>query len=335
MKVITAIYLNCRADLRDEWLLGVDVDHDVEDSLVRLLGLLKSVFTEMPRSQPQEQALRSLVSFYNTKHYSAFAPHLHRRPSTFGAMADGPAAPSGGPGAWSSDRPSSGSHPPPSDDVFPPLRSHDDRDRNYLDATMESMLDDSELESLFYPQYSVNPDGGLERNDTATSAWHRLGEILGEWDDISDSESVASIGYLGGAGSDAGSDTSDVSSLDEFQDPEQQRADWEHISPETIAALEEDRKTAETLGSPLQSPRRRNSSGSRSPALRPVLTDGGEVMDEDAVVDDFPASRSPARSPNLAPRSPSSPSFHGPQPGEEVERHGGRIVDEVELVWGT
>lgn len=37
MKVITAIYLHCRPDLRDEWLTGIDVDADVEDSLVRNL----------------------------------------------------------------------------------------------------------------------------------------------------------------------------------------------------------------------------------------------------------------------------------------------------------
>lgn len=34
MKVITAIYLHCRPDLRDEWLIGIDVDSDVEESLV-------------------------------------------------------------------------------------------------------------------------------------------------------------------------------------------------------------------------------------------------------------------------------------------------------------
>ncbi|KAI7949422.1 hypothetical protein MJO28_008243 [Puccinia striiformis f. sp. tritici] len=34
MKVITAIYLNCRANLRDQWLLGVDLDGEVEDSFV-------------------------------------------------------------------------------------------------------------------------------------------------------------------------------------------------------------------------------------------------------------------------------------------------------------
>jgi hypothetical protein len=34
MKVITSIYLNCRPDLRDEWLTGNEVD-DVSDAQVR------------------------------------------------------------------------------------------------------------------------------------------------------------------------------------------------------------------------------------------------------------------------------------------------------------
>lgn len=34
MKVITSIYLNCRPDLRDEWLTGTEVE-DVTDALVR------------------------------------------------------------------------------------------------------------------------------------------------------------------------------------------------------------------------------------------------------------------------------------------------------------
>lgn len=33
MKVITTIYLNCRPDLRDEWLTGTEVD-DAQDALV-------------------------------------------------------------------------------------------------------------------------------------------------------------------------------------------------------------------------------------------------------------------------------------------------------------
>ena len=32
MKVITTIYLNCRPDLRDEWLTGTEVD-DAQDAL--------------------------------------------------------------------------------------------------------------------------------------------------------------------------------------------------------------------------------------------------------------------------------------------------------------
>lgn len=50
MKVITAIFLNCRPELRDEWIAGADVDGEVDDSL------------------PAEQALRSLVKFYNERH---------------------------------------------------------------------------------------------------------------------------------------------------------------------------------------------------------------------------------------------------------------------------
>ncbi|TIC02927.1 hypothetical protein E3Q17_01188 [Wallemia mellicola] len=45
MKVITAIYLNCRPELRDEWLASADVDQEIEDSL------------------PQEQSLRAFVKF--------------------------------------------------------------------------------------------------------------------------------------------------------------------------------------------------------------------------------------------------------------------------------
>lgn len=37
MKVITSIYLNCRPDLRDEWLTGNEVD-DVSDAMVPFLA---------------------------------------------------------------------------------------------------------------------------------------------------------------------------------------------------------------------------------------------------------------------------------------------------------
>lgn len=45
MKVITAIYLHVRPDLRDEWLAGVDVDADVEESLVSLHSSIPTELT--------------------------------------------------------------------------------------------------------------------------------------------------------------------------------------------------------------------------------------------------------------------------------------------------
>ncbi|KAF2454439.1 hypothetical protein BDY21DRAFT_352876 [Lineolata rhizophorae] len=51
MRVITAVYLHCRPDLRDDWLAGSDVDADVEESV------------------PLEQALRALTHWHNLKRY--------------------------------------------------------------------------------------------------------------------------------------------------------------------------------------------------------------------------------------------------------------------------
>ncbi|KAI9802814.1 MAG: Factor arrest protein 11 [Piccolia ochrophora] len=51
MRVITAIYLHCRPELRDDWLAGSDVDAEVEEAL------------------PLEQALRALTHWHNLKEY--------------------------------------------------------------------------------------------------------------------------------------------------------------------------------------------------------------------------------------------------------------------------
>ncbi|KAK3360008.1 HAM-2, protein required for hyphal anastomosis [Lasiosphaeria hispida] len=51
MRVITAVYLHCRPELRDEWLAGSDVDAEVEEAL------------------PLEQALRSLTHWFNMRKY--------------------------------------------------------------------------------------------------------------------------------------------------------------------------------------------------------------------------------------------------------------------------
>lgn len=51
MRVITAVYLHCRPELRDEWLAGCDVDAEMEEAL------------------PLEQALRSLTHWFNVRRY--------------------------------------------------------------------------------------------------------------------------------------------------------------------------------------------------------------------------------------------------------------------------
>ncbi|KZF21395.1 N1221-domain-containing protein [Xylona heveae TC161] len=51
MRVITAVYLHCRPDLRDDWLAGSDIDAEVEEAL------------------PLEQALRGLTHWHNLDRY--------------------------------------------------------------------------------------------------------------------------------------------------------------------------------------------------------------------------------------------------------------------------
>lgn len=51
MRVITAIYLHCKPELRDEWLCGGDVDGVVEEAV------------------PLEQAGRGLVHWWHLKNY--------------------------------------------------------------------------------------------------------------------------------------------------------------------------------------------------------------------------------------------------------------------------
>lgn len=51
MRVITAIYLDCRPELRDEWLCGGDVDGVVEEAV------------------PLEQAGRALVHWWHLRNY--------------------------------------------------------------------------------------------------------------------------------------------------------------------------------------------------------------------------------------------------------------------------
>ncbi|ORY85409.1 hypothetical protein BCR35DRAFT_302898 [Leucosporidium creatinivorum] len=310
MKVITAIYLHCRPDLRDEWLTGVDVDADVEESL------------------PHEQALRTLVRFFNTKHYGSYAPHLHRRSSS---AAGHPPPDFGGAGMPppSPGRPNSASG---GDDAFPPTRSVTSYDSDggssptsfYRAGGGHEMDDFGEGEYevddlLLYPR--AEGEGGdwaglgLGGDDWESSRedWERLGEMVGDYSDISDSESVGSLsGLLGrysayGLGGEASSDGS-VSEFDIEEDEERRRNEWEHISPETITALEEERAAGLPHSTSPRPSRRRSSTGPISPALRPVLID----RDDDAA--------------EAVEESQDGPVAAAP--------HSGPAVDEVELVFG-
>ncbi|GAA94758.1 uncharacterized protein L969DRAFT_94615 [Mixia osmundae IAM 14324] len=296
MKVITGIYLHLRPDLREEWLTTVDLDGDIEDSL------------------PHEQALRDLIKFFNEKHYSIYAPNLHRRStSSLGASSNGPnesnKPPHPSPGF------SHGSMRLSDHDSFPPTRpmssiSLDDHASSYLsDSLADHYLEDYEemLGDLFTPNYAA-PDGDANIwADTgrmqSEHAWQRLSAILGDYDDISDSESIGSVDYFG---------LTDIGADETASDEGDELKAWEQLSPETISALEEERvHSLSPAGSP-RSPRpRRSSQEPRSPALRPVLS---SRYDDDKVFD----SRSDDENLIVPPRSP----------------HTGPAVDEFEVVFG-
>ncbi|KZT12541.1 N1221-domain-containing protein [Laetiporus sulphureus 93-53] len=244
MQVITAIYLNCRPDLRDEWLLGIEVD-DVMDA------------------QAQEQALRHLVKFYNTTRYGAAAAHqpgTHRRAASISHHLEGLHP---GPELSGLIRPV-GTPNTTDADVFPPLRAQAPDPSIFLPYITEDIAFEEEYEEYLSDlgwsddQPSQGPLFG------GTSAWHRLPEFAADIaDGISDSESIVSIGELGDeARLDVGRDDRDI--------PDENRNNWEHMSPKTMAAL---------ANSPHGG--RRSSSGS---GLRPVLP--FELDESSAIVDE-------------------------------------------------
>lgn len=220
MKVITAIYLHCRPDLRDEWLTGLDVDAEVEESL------------------PHEQALRTLVKFFNTKHYANFAPHLHRRNST-GANQNPPPEFAGGGQVPPPASPSA--RPVADNDVFPPARSVTSFDHESSPARSPSFspeddpLGDFEIDELLGGPVGDGDEewANLDHTARAQLAWDQLGDILGNLDeDISDSESVGSYGLMGfrdgGAYGAEGSEDGSVSDLD-IQEEDRGRKEWGQI----------------------------------------------------------------------------------------------------------
>nr|XP_018263299.1 uncharacterized protein I303_04793 [Kwoniella dejecticola CBS 10117]OBR85457.1 hypothetical protein I303_04793 [Kwoniella dejecticola CBS 10117] len=366
MKVITSIYLNCRPELRDDWLAGTDQENELEDAL------------------PQEYALRSLVQFYNKRHYAAHLAPLpspepsHKRSNSTSAVTLEDPALHHAHTHGHVHGASAGSHPRSSSvgesDVFPPRKSHGaGADLPYNpDGMIEFWLHEYEdilgevfggdtvegtnevwdefglantnLQAKVVGQQDDQDDGviiGPHAADRDDRAWNRLTDLMrsgagggGRTDEeISDSESVVSVGELGedarmsGATFDPDTDTEAVDGEQDKQEEGRERRlsigggkgrrksgagenTWEHMSP-TLALLP--RSPAE---------RRRSSSGG-SP-LRPVIPGkphevilglGDNVFDDDDDLD-----------------------TRGPMPiksnTRDLEEREGGAVDEVEYTYG-
>lgn len=183
------------------------------------------------------------MRFFNTKHYGAFAPQLHRRsssanngPPEFGHVA--PDSP-GAQGVYGGNRPSSRSSNSSGEDSFPPTRSVNsfDIDSSFRTAYAGTDVDDfGEYEVddlLLYPRGGASgEEGGFDWLENVNEDWERLGDMVGEYDDISDSESVGSLsGLLAGYGRGGAMSDGSVSDfdIDEAIEQERSRHEWEHI----------------------------------------------------------------------------------------------------------
>lgn len=194
MKIITSIYLNCRPELRNDWLVGVEADLEAEDQMVGI---------------PQEHALRSLIAFYNKKNYAAhMAPSMpdeqYRRMETGGFLDHAPLSPN-------RRRSRLDSLSGTSEDIFdatrdPSMPYNPDGMIEFWMHEYEDVLRDvfgdgtrDEWADTGSPASPAAPGPAEGRND---AAWIRLGELMRargapEDDTISDSESVVSVGELG------------------------------------------------------------------------------------------------------------------------------------------
>lgn len=247
MKVITSIYLNCRPELRDEWLAGQDQDNELEDAL------------------PQEHALRTLITFHNKQYTASIPSHisptiqepLHKRSdSTNATTLEDPALMQHGPLSAAGRRRSSAV-----EDVFPPRHALAENMPYNPDGAIEFWLHEYEdvLGEVFgeeedqWEEYGVSGSPQTDRFERRGSggapgppdrdglAWNRLGEIMrakgAEDEDISDSESVVSIGELG----------------EDARFPGSSGAEEE----DRMAQMEEN----ERVGSPMGRPRRKSKAG--------------------------------------------------------------------------
>lgn len=169
-------------------------------------------------------------------------------------------------------------------DVFPPLRSRISDPSSFIPYMLEDTVYEEEYEDYLLDlsqedQPGEPPFPGFWSQDSSgalASAWHRVETLAGGLaDDISDSESVVSIGDLGeevrpGEG---GSDTESESGSELGHLEDSNVNNWEHMSPKTLKALSQSPSGA-----------RRSSSGA-SGNLRPVIPfglDEGSALEEDS-----------------------------------------------------
>lgn len=202
MQTITAIYLNCKPALRDEWLAVTDMTQDLEDSL------------------GAENTLRQLLRFYHTKHYgNELGPFAQEALNPRYGRSDSLAQ--AGPGV---EPGSIDGHQRGDSDVFPPskttLHTSSSSDYDYNpDVLMGAWMIDYEhvIEGVLgidnaqdagregiSPRSTPLPSPHFANvaSQDNTTAWVRLEQIIESRSgkapsEISDSESVVSIGELG------------------------------------------------------------------------------------------------------------------------------------------
>lgn len=158
-------------------------------------------------------------------------------------------------------------------DVFPPLRAQAPDPSIFLPYITEDIAFEEEYEEYlsdlgWSDEPSTPHPDSIQNGGQPQSAWHRLQVpefVTDIADGISDSESIVSIGELG-------DDTRIDVGREDGSVPDENRNNWEHMSPKTMAALAK---------SPAST--RRSSSGG---GLRPVLPfdldrDEGSAVDDD------------------------------------------------------
>lgn len=187
MKIITAIYLHCRPELRDEWLATMEVEEsrdspsNVETFLRRLVAFCKSApFLLFIKTDG------ALLDDY--KRYGYVPPKIsadqHQRSSSL-SMADPAMSPE-----------PQASHPlasPAAIDVFPPPRSQAADPSIFMPYPSEDLAFEEEYEEYLFDLQHSNAPPDMVTTDSAPS-WTEIPNDQPIGEGISDSESVVSIG---------------------------------------------------------------------------------------------------------------------------------------------